>query len=146
LIKRKDYTKHKILKSSRIFLRFLSKQTVEMLGSGLRFGALRGEDRFYVPVKARKNQNQQKQARRSKKGDETDSLDSARKSKDPSNSLAKPSLEQSVKPVKNLDRFLESTTPLVPAQYFSKVDLLSSLCACLVVDFLWFLRQCRRKY
>jgi len=55
-------------------------------------------------------------------------------------------LEQSVKPVKNLDRFLESTTPLVPAQYFSKVDLLSSLCACLVVDFLWFLRQCRRKY
>lgn len=117
-----------------------------MLGSGLRFGALRGEDRFYVPVNARKNQNQQKQARRAKKGDETDSLDSSRKSKDPSNSLAKPSLEQSVKPVKNLDRFLESTTPLVPAQYFSKVDLLSSLCACLVVDFLWFLRECRRKY
>ncbi|XP_062158583.1 uncharacterized protein LOC133866035 [Alnus glutinosa] len=94
-----------------------------MLGSGLRFGALRGEDRFYVPVKARKNQNQQKQARRAKKGDETDSLDSARKSKDPSNSLAKPSLEQSVNPVKNLDRFLESTTPLVPAQYFSKTTI-----------------------
>lgn len=117
-----------------------------MLGTGLRFGALRGEDRFYVPVKARKNQNQQKQARRANKGDETESVDSSRKSKDPSNSLAKPSLEQSVKPVKNLDTFLESTTPLVLAQYFSKVDLLSSLCACLVVVFLWFLRVCRRKY
>ncbi|XP_059452964.1 uncharacterized protein LOC132184399 [Corylus avellana] len=94
-----------------------------MLGSGLRFGALRGEDRFCVPVKARKNQNQQKQARRANKGDETESLDSYRKSKDPSNSLAKPSLEQFVKPVKNLDRFLESTTPLVPAQYFSKTTM-----------------------
>jgi hypothetical protein len=37
---------------------------VDMLGTGLRFGALRGEDQFYIPVKARKNQREQKQGRR----------------------------------------------------------------------------------
>jgi hypothetical protein len=35
---------------------------VEMLGIGLCFGASRVEDQFYVPMKARKNHNQQKQA------------------------------------------------------------------------------------
>ena len=49
-------------------------------------------------MKVRKNHNQQKQARKANKGDKTESLDSSRKSKDPSNSLAKASLEQSEKP------------------------------------------------
>ncbi|KAF5469088.1 hypothetical protein F2P56_013184 [Juglans regia] len=93
-----------------------------MMGTGMRFGPLRGENRFYVPSKGRKNQNQQKQARRVKKGDETERLDSSPTSKDPPNSLTKP-LELPLKPASNLDRFLESTTPFVPAQYFSKTTM-----------------------
>lgn len=103
-----------------------------MLGTALQFGGVRGDDRFYIPVKARKNQNQRKQAQRAKNG-ETEPADSTSKSRDavsdnknsnePSYSSNKPSSCQSVKPASNIDRFLESTTPLVPAQYFSKVDL-----------------------
>lgn len=102
---------------------FPRKQTGDMLGNGLRFGGARGENRFYIPVKARKNQNhQQKQGRKansnSNKADDTDT-------KDPScnSPLQNPPLE----PVTNLDRFLNSTKPLVPAQFFSKVHLLSFL-------------------
>ena len=75
-----------------------------MLGTGLQFGAVRGDDRFYIPAKARKNQkqnqnqNQEKQAQRKGKSESTDS-----------------------EPSSNLERFLDSTTPSVPAQYFSKV-------------------------
>lgn len=94
-----------------------------MLGTGLRFGPLRGEDRFYVPVKARKGQNQKNQGLKANNGDENENLESSAKNKDPSNSLAKPSLEQSVKPVSNLDRFLTSTRPSVPVQYFSKTTM-----------------------
>ncbi|XP_075661742.1 uncharacterized protein LOC142631459 [Castanea sativa] len=90
-----------------------------MLGNGLRFGGARGENRFYIPVKARKNQNhQQKQGRKANsntnKADDTDT-------KDPScnSPLQNPPLE----PVTNLDRFLDSTKPLVPAQYFSKTTM-----------------------
>ncbi|XP_042961090.1 uncharacterized protein LOC122295886 [Carya illinoinensis] len=93
-----------------------------MMGTGLRFGPLRGENRFYVPSKGRKNQNQQKQARRGKKGDETARLDSSLTSKGPPYSLTKP-LELPLKPASNLDRFLESTTSLVLAQYFSKTTM-----------------------
>lgn len=82
---------------------------MDMLGTGLRFGALRGEDRFYIPVKARKNQREQKQGRRGNKGDDSET-------KDPSNSLP-------ITPDTNLDRFLDSTKPLVPAQYFSKTTM-----------------------
>lgn len=87
-----------------------------MLGNGQRFGGARGENRFYIPVKARKNQNhQQKQGRKANsntnKADDTNT-------KDPSSNspLQNPPLE----PVTNLDRFLDSTKPLVPAQFFSK--------------------------
>ncbi|KAK9996501.1 hypothetical protein SO802_021187 [Lithocarpus litseifolius] len=90
-----------------------------MLANGLRFGDARGENRFYIPVKARKNQNhQQKQGRKANsntnKADDTDT-------KDPScnSPLQNPPLE----PVTNLDRFLDSTKPLVPAQYFSKTTM-----------------------
>ena len=72
LIKAKEWEKH-TKKHSKIFYfafalfflsYFLRNQMVDMLGTGLRFGALRGEDRFYIPVKARKNQREQKQGRR----------------------------------------------------------------------------------
>lgn len=103
-----------------------------MLGTALQLGAVRGEDRFYIPVKARKNHNLRKLAQKAKNG-ETDSADSTsntkksvlsenRNSNEPSShSVLNP---KSAKPTCNIDRFLESTTPLVPAQYFSKVDLI----------------------
>lgn len=109
-----------------------------MLGTALQFGSVRGDDRFYIPVKARKNQNQRKQAHRTK-SDETESADSASKTKlaasenrnpdeSSSYSLNIPSSCPFAEPSSNIDRFLESTTPLVPAQYFSKVDLLFPSC------------------
>ncbi|XP_027340898.1 uncharacterized protein LOC113854207 [Abrus precatorius] len=103
-----------------------------MLGTALQFGGVRGEDRFYIPVKARKSQNQRKQAQRAKNG-EAENTDLTSKSKidaSENNNLnqslhlsTKPTLSQSVEPVSNIDRFLDSTTPLVPAQYFSKTTM-----------------------
>lgn len=105
-----------------------------MLGAALQIGGVRGDDRFYIPVKARKNQNQRKLAQRAKNGkNECDDSTSktkvvpseSRNSNEPSHSFTKTPSSQ---PACNIDRFLESTTPLVPAQYFSKVlfnDLLS---------------------
>lgn len=98
-----------------------------MLGTRLQFGNVRGEDRFYIPVKARKRYNQQQKQSRKAKNDVSDSpkvaVSGNRSDKDTQNSLAKPSSDPSLSPSSNLDRFLESTTPSVPAQYFSKVDL-----------------------
>ena len=106
-----------------------------MLGAGLQFGTVRGEERFYIPVKARKNYNQQKQARRTK-NDKNENLDTNskmeasenRSPKEASNSNKKQLLEPAITPTGNLDRFLESTTPLVPAQYLSKVNPIFVLC------------------
>ncbi|KAI4350953.1 hypothetical protein L6164_005355 [Bauhinia variegata] len=97
-----------------------------MMGTALQFGGVRSEDQFYIPVKARKNQNQRKQAQKANNG-ETESADSTSRSKlvasengnpnGPSYSLKKLS---SCPSATNIDRFLGSTVPLVPAQYFSK--------------------------
>ncbi|KAJ7975155.1 Protein of unknown function (DUF789) [Quillaja saponaria] len=102
-----------------------------MLGTGLQFGGVRGEDRFYMPVKARKNQNHNKQVRRVK-NDETESPDSSAKSKivtsenrnsnGPSNTILKPS-SPPVMHSSNIDKLLEFTTPLVPARYISKTTM-----------------------
>jgi len=107
-----------------------------MLGTALQFGGVRGDDRFYIPVKARKNQNQRKPVQR-EKGGETESADSISERKliasengNPNESsylLSKPTSCSSVEPATNIDRFLESTTPLVPAQYLAKVDLIFSI-------------------
>ncbi|RDX66520.1 hypothetical protein CR513_54703, partial [Mucuna pruriens] len=103
-----------------------------MLGTALQFGGVRGEDRFYIPVKARKSQNQRKHAQRAKNG-EPENVDLTSKSKvdvsensdsnSNSNQSLKPTLSPSVESVSNIDRFLESTTPLVLAQYFSKTTM-----------------------
>lgn len=105
---------------------------VEMLGTSLQLRRAHGEDRFYIPVKARKNQNQQRQQLQKAKSDVTEKTASSAKSKTAisenrnpeasSCSIAKPSSEPSTAP-SNLDRFLESTTPSVPAQYFSKTTM-----------------------
>ena len=122
-----------------------------MLGTALQFGGVRSDDRFYIPVKARKSQNQSKQAQRTKGGGETDSADSASKSKlaaSENRNLSDessyplnipPSSCPSVDPASNIDRFIESTTPLVPAQYFSKVDLTFPLCKVVSILFFYFI-------
>lgn len=98
-----------------------------MLGTGLQFGRVRGEDRFYVPVKARKNQNQtQRQSAVRSKNDESEGpADSKSKPFPPSENgdsteAANPADKSSATSRSNLDRFLDSTTPSVQAQSFSK--------------------------
>lgn len=89
-----------------------------MLGTALQYG---GEDQFYIPMKARKNQNQRKKTQKDKSEDsvsKSDFVDSENRN------LNESSCCPSVELGSNIDRFLESTTPLVPAQYFSKVHLI----------------------
>jgi hypothetical protein len=100
-----------------------------MLGTSLQFGGLRGEDQFYIPVKSRKNQiqNQRNKTQRDNKSEDSISknqlLDSENKNfNEDSHSLKNKSSSGS-----NIDRFMESTTPLVPAHYFSKVDFVCLL-------------------
>ncbi|OIW11941.1 hypothetical protein TanjilG_02148 [Lupinus angustifolius] len=101
-----------------------------MLGTTLQFGGVHGDEQFYIPVKGMKNQNQRKQAQR-KQNDETEFADSPSKTKlvasennnnNPNESLKKPS-SGNLEPSSNTERFLESTTPIVPAQYFSKTTM-----------------------
>jgi hypothetical protein len=101
-----------------------------MLGTALQFGGVRGDDRFYIPVKARKNQNQRKQAQKTKNGEE-EIVDSVSENNNNNQSLYSTTVP-SVESVSNIDRFLDSTKLLVPAQYFSKVYLNSSF-LCLVL-------------
>lgn len=126
-----------------------------MLGTALQFGGVRGEDRFYIPVKARKNQNQRKQGQRAKNGElENADLTSKikldvsenRNSNSNLNQSLNPTLSPSVESVSNIDRFLDSTMPLVPAQYFSKVDLNFSIHFSYFFVFFEMLRQWLRMF
>ncbi|KAK9115441.1 hypothetical protein Syun_022238 [Stephania yunnanensis] len=95
-----------------------------MLGTGLQFG--RGEDRFYNPVKARRNQNKnlhadgfhsQKYYHEQKPrnyGSDADVVVAAAAS---DKSQETDNFKSSA--LNNLDRFLESTTPSVAAHYLS---------------------------
>ncbi|CAJ2677698.1 uncharacterized protein LOC123916121 isoform X2 [Trifolium pratense] len=97
-----------------------------MLGTALQFGGVRGDDRFYIPVKARKNQNQRKQAQKAKNGEEeiVDSIsDNNNNNNNNNQSLYSTTTVPSVESVSNIDRFLDSTKLLVPAQYFSKTTM-----------------------
>ncbi|KAL7240349.1 hypothetical protein ACSBR2_006074 [Camellia fascicularis] len=103
-----------------------------MLGAGLQFGRSRGGDRFYDPAKARRNyQNQQSQdhLRRAQSDDVTVQSQSPSKedksvvSKESPKPVVTPALEPVVSPLCNLERFLESITPSVPAQYLSKTTM-----------------------
>lgn len=115
-----------------------------MLGTGLQFGRNRGEDRFYVPLKGRmSHQNQQQEQLRRAQSDVTASQLSLTKEKSSVNREAenqvvsgeqtKPpsevaSLEPVVSPLCNIERFLESITPSVPAQYLSKTTMRYKTC------------------
>ncbi|XVF09550.1 hypothetical protein REPUB_Repub07fG0103900 [Reevesia pubescens] len=118
-----------------------------MLRTGLQLGKVRVEDQFYIPVKARKNQNQKQhqQKQKVKESNENSSkslVSSSAKSKASDNnnnnnntnnnsknpketlvSTTVPGSEESVVSRSNLERFLESTRPSVPAQYVSKTTV-----------------------
>lgn len=104
-----------------------------MMGSGLQFNrSFNGEDRFYSAAKARRNVN------RSFNGE--DSLRRAKSDVAVSHSPTKPKMKvaadespkelpvgavppSDVLPLCNLQRFLKSVTPSVPAQYLSKTTM-----------------------
>ena len=110
-----------------------------MLGTGLQMTRARGEERFYNPARARRAHQNQKAAEqlRRAQSDVTSSQSPAIKgssnnlNREPENRagpvehhpkpVAVPAGEPVVKPLSNLERFLLSITPSVPAQYLSKV-------------------------
>ncbi|XP_042501013.1 uncharacterized protein LOC122078888 [Macadamia integrifolia] len=129
-----------------------------MLGTGLQFGRAHGEDRFYNPVKARRNHHQQQQQQQQQKQQQqqpqqqtqqqqsqrtringpvntavstkgkavvSDNREPENRAGSDENSkpMATPASESIIAPPSNLDRFLESTTPSVPAQYLSKTRM-----------------------
>ncbi|XP_065881163.1 uncharacterized protein [Euphorbia lathyris] len=112
-----------------------------MLGTGLQFTTRgRGDDRFYQPVKARRNhQNQQNDQLRISQTDFSACQSPSAKQKtdepvdrEPDNwtaleeslkPVSVPAFETVVSPLSNLERFLESITPSVPAQYLSKTTM-----------------------
>ncbi|XP_062117033.1 uncharacterized protein LOC133830933 [Humulus lupulus] len=95
-----------------------------MLGTGLQLGTVHREDRFYIPLKARKNHYQQKQARKTKNHKSESPGSSTKNTVTVSdNQNLNERSEPSISPSSNLERFLDSTTPFIPAQYFSKTTM-----------------------
>ncbi|CAI9756050.1 unnamed protein product [Fraxinus pennsylvanica] len=85
-----------------------------MLGAGLQFNRSRnGEDRFYSTARARRSQDHLRRSQNRSQADET--LEKTKKV------AASPMFEPSS--LCNLERFLESITPSVPAQRLSKTTL-----------------------
>ncbi|PRQ16608.1 hypothetical protein RchiOBHm_Chr7g0186041 [Rosa chinensis] len=101
-----------------------------MLSTRLQSGNVSGEGRFHIAGKARKRCNQQQKQARKAKNDANQSPKESKvvvsEIKETQNSLAKPCSDPTSTPRSNLDRFLESTTPSVPAQYFSKTTMRGS--------------------
>ncbi|MBA0655433.1 hypothetical protein Goklo_007921 [Gossypium klotzschianum] len=102
-----------------------------MLGAGLEFRRGRGEDRFYNPPKARReNQNQQNDQLWRDQADVSPSLskdksksDKGIASTDHPKAVPIPATEPIVSPLSNMERFLESVMPSVPALYLSKTTM-----------------------
>lgn len=113
-----------------------------MLGTSLQFGRGNGDDRFYSAAKARRNHyRDHRNSPRSRIAGGSERVmteksleaeirvgleEDLKKSEAIVSSLSSASLTSSIESVgdrsSNLDRFLESTTPSVPAQYVSKVE------------------------
>ncbi|KAL2904798.1 DNA-directed RNA polymerase subunit beta' [Bienertia sinuspersici] len=111
-----------------------------MLGAGLQFNRNRSDDRFYIPAKARRNynQNQKNPQIQRTQGDDVSGGLGGNKCRDkpvvsgsgePENQTeetpkpASPPIEQVQLPLSNVERFLESITPSVHAQYLSKTTM-----------------------
>lgn len=107
-----------------------------MLGAGLQFG--RGDDRFYNPTKARRvHQGRQKDQLRRAQSDVSAGQSLVVKQSAVSSviresecgdgceelpkSIATSGFEPVVSSLSNLERFLQSIAPSVPAQYLAKV-------------------------
>lgn len=100
-----------------------------MLGAGLQFGRGRGEDRFYNPAKARSsrrgqlNQDHLRRALSDVTASQSKAAASNREAeiKKAAPLPPPPAIQPVTSPLCNLERFLESVIPSVPAQYPSKV-------------------------
>ncbi|XP_040374215.1 uncharacterized protein LOC112197430 isoform X2 [Rosa chinensis] len=90
-----------------------------MSGTGLPVTRGRGEDRFYNPARARRAHQSQKDAEQLRRA-QSDRVGS---DVQPPKRVAVPTGEPAVKPLSNLERFLQSITPSVPAQYLSKTTM-----------------------
>ncbi|KAK6921216.1 Protein of unknown function DUF789 [Dillenia turbinata] len=97
-----------------------------MMGTALQFNRVH-EDGFYTPVKARRNQNNRSQQSLRKQEQErrveSTQFDAIETQNESGETKVESSSEKLVAPCSNLHRFLESTTPSVPAQYFSKTTM-----------------------
>ncbi|KAK6252690.1 hypothetical protein QUC31_014410 [Theobroma cacao] len=109
-----------------------------MLGTGLEFRRVRGEDRFYNPAKARRaNQNQQTDQLQRAQSDVTRTQSKDKPvvahmnrhsekgvgSTDHPKPMLVSAFEPVVSPLSNLERFLDSIMPSVPALYPSKTTM-----------------------
>lgn len=95
-----------------------------MLGPGLQLTRWRGEESY--PTKGRRTpQNQQNDQLRKGKSDVTASQSPLIGLGDPPKAVTAPEIDPVVSPLSNLERFLESITPFVPAQYLSKTTMRS---------------------
>ncbi|KAJ4830442.1 hypothetical protein Tsubulata_029847 [Turnera subulata] len=101
-----------------------------MLGAGLQFSrGGRGEDRFYNPAKARRpHQNQQHRPDHLRRAQSDVSKPLYEPENRTEEDLPKPVAEPAFEPavplqLSNLERFLESIVPSVPAQYLSKTTM-----------------------
>lgn len=94
-----------------------------MLGAGLQFGRSRGEDRFYNPAKARSARRGHLNLDHLQRAlsDATASQSKSSVASKESENKQPAALEPVASPLCNLERFLESIIPSVPAQYPSKV-------------------------
>ncbi|KAL3644672.1 hypothetical protein CASFOL_009852 [Castilleja foliolosa] len=89
-----------------------------MLGAGLQFNRSgNGEDRFYSAARARLSQDYMRRAQSDVIASRVD--ESPPEKSKPAAPVSEPS------PLCNLERFLESVTPSVPAQYLSKMEVRS---------------------
>ncbi|KAK6925285.1 Protein of unknown function DUF789 [Dillenia turbinata] len=97
-----------------------------MVGTALQFNRVH-EDRFYTPVKARRNHNNRNQQSLRKqeheRSVESAQFDASETQNESEETKMESPNEKLVAPCSNLHRFLESTTPSVPAQYFAKTTM-----------------------
>ncbi|KAK6157642.1 hypothetical protein DH2020_011890 [Rehmannia glutinosa] len=93
-----------------------------MLGAGVQFDKSRnGDDRFYSASRARRSQDFLRRAQ-SDVNSRRSRRDELQQEKSKPETLSSPAVSD-ISPMCNLERFLESVTPSVPAQYLSKMTV-----------------------
>ncbi|KAL0463545.1 UNVERIFIED_CONTAM: hypothetical protein Slati_0242100 [Sesamum latifolium] len=93
-----------------------------MLGPGVQFNrSSNGDDRFYSTARARRSQDFSRKAQNDVTSRRNRRDEPPKEMSKPATPASAPMLESS--PLCNLERFLESVTPSVPAQYLSKMTV-----------------------